>query len=145
MAEPTVYLFDGYNLLHAGSFADERELRDALANFVALRGARGVVVFDGEGSDQRLGPLEIRYAPNADTLLERLASELRKHEQVCLVSSDVLVRNTSGQEVGKLSSSTFLRELPRSADHAEAGRMQVGDRLDPVTRASLDRLRRRRN
>ena len=27
MAEPTLYLFDGYNLLHAGGFADPRELR----------------------------------------------------------------------------------------------------------------------
>ena len=25
MAEPTLYLFDGYNLLHAGGFADVRE------------------------------------------------------------------------------------------------------------------------
>ena len=38
MAEPTLYLFDGYNLLHAGPFADRRELVDALASFVATRG-----------------------------------------------------------------------------------------------------------
>jgi predicted RNA-binding protein with PIN domain len=144
VAEPTVYLFDGYNLLHAGSFVDEGELLDALASFLALRGARGVLVFDGEGSDRQLGPLEVRYAKHADTLLERLASELRQREQVCLVSSDVLVRTTSGQEVGKLSSSTFLRELPDAARYEERGRMQVGDRLDPATRAQLDRLRRRR-
>jgi predicted RNA-binding protein with PIN domain len=145
MAEPTVYLFDGYNLLHAGAFADERELLDALASFVALRGVRGVVVFDGEGVDRRLGPLEVRFAPHADTLLERLASELREREQVCLVSSDVLVRTTSGQTVGKLSSRTFLRELPSTPNHNETGRMQVGDRLDPATRERLDRLRRGRN
>ena len=36
MAEPTLYLFDGYNLLHAGSFDDPRELVDRLASFVAL-------------------------------------------------------------------------------------------------------------
>jgi predicted RNA-binding protein with PIN domain len=145
MAEPTFYLFDGFNLLHAGSFRDPRELRDALASFVALRGARGVVVFDGEGSDERLGPLEVRYASNADALLERLASELREREQVCLVSSDVLVRNTSGQEVGKMSSRTFLRELPPSPQHEEGPRMQVADRLDPETRERLERLRRARD
>ena len=52
MAEPTLYLFDGYNLLHAGGFEDVRELRDTLASFVAVRGARGVVVFDGHGADE---------------------------------------------------------------------------------------------
>ena len=36
-----LYLFDGYNILHAGDFADRRELVDALASFVAVRGARG--------------------------------------------------------------------------------------------------------
>ena len=45
--DPTLYLFDGYNLLHAGAFADARELVDLLASFVAHAGARGVVVFDG--------------------------------------------------------------------------------------------------
>ena len=50
MSEPTLYLFDGYNLLHAGEFSDAAELVDALASFVALRGARGVVVFDGHGA-----------------------------------------------------------------------------------------------
>ena len=28
MPEPTLYLFDGYNLLHAGGYADVRELVD---------------------------------------------------------------------------------------------------------------------
>ena len=46
MAEPTLYLFDGYNLLHAGQFPDRDDLVDTLASFVAGRGARGVVVFD---------------------------------------------------------------------------------------------------
>ena len=34
MAEPTFYLFDGFNLLHAGGFEDSRELTDKLASFV---------------------------------------------------------------------------------------------------------------
>ena len=69
MAEPTLYLFDGYNLAHTGSFEDPRELVDLLASFVALRGARGIVVFDGGGPEQTRGPLEVRYAAHADTLL----------------------------------------------------------------------------
>jgi hypothetical protein len=141
--DPTLYLFDGFNLLHAGSFADARELKDALASFVALRGVRGVVVFDGDGVDERLGALEVRFAPNADALLERLASEQRGLERVCLVSSDVLVRHTSGQEVGKMSSQAFLEALP-PARHEEGQRWQIADRLESDVRSRLDRLRRRR-
>jgi predicted RNA-binding protein with PIN domain len=143
LPEPTLYLFDGYNLLHAGEFEDVRELTDQLASFVAMRGARGVVVFDGHGADRELGPLQVRYAPHADALIERLAAEHREAERVFLVSSDAAVRGTSGQEVGKLSSKTFLRELRPSHD-AERRPGHLGDRLDDETRAKLERMRRGR-
>jgi predicted RNA-binding protein with PIN domain len=141
MPEPTLYLFDGFNVLHAGEFEDVRELRDELASFVALRGARGVLVFDGVGTDETVGPLEVRYAENADALLERLASENRASERVCLVSSDAAVRGTSGQEVTKITSRTFVRSLEAAA-HREASRSQLGDRIDPGTRERLERMRR---
>ena len=99
MADPTLYLFDGFNLLHAGGFEDVRELRDTLASFVAMRGARGIVVFDGHGADEAYGPLEVRYAEHADTLLERLAAEHRAGEEVCVVSSDLTIRGTAGADV----------------------------------------------
>ena len=105
MADTTLYLFDGYNVLHAGGFADPEMLTDVLASYVAVRGARGIVVFDGEGRDRSHGRLEVRYAPNADSLLERLAAEHRDRELVCLVSSDAAIRGTSGQKVRKLTSS----------------------------------------
>jgi predicted RNA-binding protein with PIN domain len=140
-ADPTLYLFDGYNLLHAGGFGGREELVDALASFVATRGARGVLVFDGGGRDRVLGPLEVRYAAHADTLLERLAAEHRHRETVCLVSSDSAVRGTSGQEVRKLSAQTFLGELG-AAGHREAAASRVRDRLDAETRERLERLRR---
>jgi predicted RNA-binding protein with PIN domain len=136
-----LYLFDGYNLLHAGGFPDVRELVDRLADFVAVRGARGIVVFDGGGADAELGPLSIRYAPHADTLLERLAAEHRDRERVCLVSSDAAVRGTSGQEVRKLTSRTFVRDLEQ-VEHRESGPYRVGERLDADTRARLERMRR---
>ena len=141
MAEPTLYLFDGYNLLHAGSFDDPRELVDRLASFVALHGARGVVVFDGVGEDTAYGPLEVRYVQHADALLERLAAEHRASETVCLVSSDSAVRGTSGQEVQKRSSRTFLRDLDEPG-HVEAKRSQLRDRVDEETRKRLEKLRR---
>ena len=141
MPEPTLYLFDGFNLLHAGAYEDVRELTDALASFVALRGARGVVVFDGAGEDRSLGPLAVRFAAHADALLERLAAEHRSNETVCLVSSDAAVRGTSGQEVRKLSSRTFLLDLEPAA-HDESAASRIRDRLDDETRARLERLRR---
>ena len=60
MPDASLYLFDGYNLLHAGPFTDPRELVDALASFVATKGARGILVFDGGGEDLDRGPLSVR-------------------------------------------------------------------------------------
>jgi predicted RNA-binding protein with PIN domain len=145
MADPTLYLFDGYNLLHAGTFADRDELVDTLASFVAGRGARGVLVFDGVGDERAIGPLQVRFTAHADDLLERLAAENRASERVCVVSSDHAVRWTSGQEVRKVSSRAFLDELApvQHVDHEQRGAGgRVGDRLDPETRERLERLRR---
>jgi len=144
-----LYLFDGYNILHAGSFDDRRELVDALASFVALRGARGVVVFDGVGQDADYGALEVRFASPADSLIERLAAEHRKSEEVWVISSDRAVRGTAGQETRRLSSSTFVRDLAaeRTGGQVPAGgpgRSQIEDALDDETRARLERFRRGR-
>lgn len=136
-----LYLFDGYNLLHAGGFTDARELRDALASYVALRGARGIVVFDGLGDVVSRGPLEVRYAPNADALLERLAAEHRDREQVQLISSDSAVRGTSGGQVRKIASKDFVRELG-TGGQTEFAPHRVSERIDEETRAKLERLRR---
>ncbi len=143
MPDSTVYLFDGYNLLHAGAFADARELVDTLASFVALRGARGVVVFDGVGEEVERGPLAVRYAPHADALLEKLAAEHRASERVCLVSSDRVVRGTAGQEVVKVSSQTFVADL-EPATYEDRPPRGLGRLLDDDARARLERLRRGR-
>lgn len=141
MAEPTLYLFDGFNLLHAGGFASPDELRDLLASWVAAQGARGVLVFDGQGTNERHGPLEVRWAPDADKLLESLAAEHRNQEQVAIVSSDAAVRSTAGVEVRKFASQTFLGELSRPSQPPSV-RGDLRDRLDPDTLAELERLRR---
>jgi predicted RNA-binding protein with PIN domain len=141
VAEPTLYLFDGFNLLHAGGFESPEQLRDLLAGWVAGKGARGVLVFDGHGADEAHGTLEVRWAPDADTLIERLAADHRRGEQVAVVSSDLAVRGTSGVEVRKLSSAVFLDELiPPS--HVDGSRGDMRDKLDPATLAELERLRR---
>jgi predicted RNA-binding protein with PIN domain len=141
MAEPTLYLFDGFNVLHAGGFGSPEELRDVLASWVAAQGARGVLVFDGEGTDEQLGPLTVRWANDADTLLECLAAEHRGREQVAIVSSDAAVRATMGIDVRKLASQTFLGELSPPVP-PRAVRGDLRDRLDPETLSKLERLRR---
>lgn len=143
MPDPTLYLFDGYNVLHVAGIEDRRELVDMLASFVALRGARGVVVFDGVGADEAHGALEVRYAGNADAVLERLAAEHRAHERVCLVSSDAAVRGTSGQEVAKISSREFAATLAATdVTGPKEQPSRVGDRVDEETRARLEEMRR---
>jgi predicted RNA-binding protein with PIN domain len=139
--EPSLYLFDGSNLFHAGGFSDRDELVDLLSSFVAVRGARGIVVFDGIGADRSVGPLDVRFARDADTALERLAAERRGHEAVQLVTSDAAVRGTSGQEVRKRGSAAFLAEL-EAIVHREEKPSRLGDRVDDETRARLERLRR---
>jgi predicted RNA-binding protein with PIN domain len=140
-----LYLFDGYNILHAGSFREREELIDRLASFVAMHGARGVVVFDGVGEDAAYGGLEVRFAEKADTLIERLAAEHRQREEVWVISSDREIRGTAGQETRRVSSKTFLRELDESAGPDPGGRSQIEDALDENTRSALERLRRRRH
>jgi len=141
VAEPTLYLFDGFNLLHAGEFRSTEELRDVLASWVAERGARGVLVFDGHGVDEQHGPLAVRWAEDADAAIERLAAEHRGREQVAVVSSDEAVRGTAGTLVRKLSSRRFVAELS-PPEYTDRSRGDLRDKLDPETLARLERLRR---
>jgi predicted RNA-binding protein with PIN domain len=140
-----LYLFDGYNILHAGAFRDRDELVDRLASFVAMRGARGVVVFDGVGDDAAFGDLAVRFVPEADALIERLAAEHREREEVTVVSSDRAIRGTAGQEARRVSSKTFLRDLDESPRQVLPKGTRVEDTLDENTRSALERLRRRRH
>jgi predicted RNA-binding protein with PIN domain len=136
-----LYLFDGYNLLHAGLFADARELVDALASYVAVRGARGIVVFDGAGEDTVRGPLEVRFAAHADSVLERLAAEHRERDRVILVTSDSTVAASAGLAVTKVSSQTFVREFAPT-EHREERPQGLAGKLDESTRDMLERMRR---
>jgi predicted RNA-binding protein with PIN domain len=142
--DPTLYLFDGYNVLRASELEDVPSLVDRLASFVALRGARGVVVFDGVGEELDVGPLAVRFADHADELLERLAAEHRATERVLLVSSDFAIRSVSGQEVAKRSSRAFAEELRDVGPEIESRPSRLADRLDDATRARLEELRRAR-
>src|SRR3954469_7425687 len=141
MAEPTLFLFDGFNLLHAGGFGSPEELRDLLASWVAARGARGVLVFDGHGADEQHGPLAVRWAEDADTAIERLAAEHRNREQVAVVASDGAGRGTTGVAVRKPASRRFVSELS-APEPIDRTRGDLRDKLDPETLERLERLRR---
>jgi predicted RNA-binding protein with PIN domain len=142
----TLYLFDGYNLLHAGGFEEPQGLVDRLAGFVAVRGARGIVVFDGEGADATYGALEVRYAETADHLLERLAAKNRNRAEVILVSTDRAVRDTAGMAVRKILSEDFVSDLEGTGSQgSRPAASKVEDAIEDETRRRLEEWRRRRS
>ena len=131
--------------MHEGAFRDRRELVDRLAGYVAMRGVRGVVVFDGVGEDHSYGSLAVRFAQPADQLLERLAAENRRTERVLLVSSDRAIRETAGQEVRKVGSADFMSELGgEPSGQASRSGSKLGDSVGGETRRRLEEWRRRR-
>jgi predicted RNA-binding protein with PIN domain len=132
--------------LHAGNFRDRNELVDRLAGYVALQGARGVVVFDGAGTNTHVGPLEVHFAEHADALVERLAADHRASEPVTVVSSDRAIRTTAGQQTRRVSAGTFIRELEEERPGAgRSPRSTIEGALDDDTRRRLEELRRRRH
>lgn len=140
-----LWLFDGFNVLHTGPWEALDELRNELASFVALRGAQGIVVFDGVGDGGTYGPLEVRFAAHADQELERLAAENRSVRAVTLVSSDNVVRGTAGAGVRWVTSQNFLLELGPTTSEAQLEPERprgLGGRIDEETATKLERLRR---
>ena len=114
-----------------------RALVDRLASFVALRGARGVVVFDGVGEELDVGPLAVRFAPHADELLERLAAEHRGDGARLPRLVGLADQERSGQEVMKRSSRRLRpTSSARSGRSRDAAPRRLADRLDEDTRAS---------
>jgi predicted RNA-binding protein with PIN domain len=106
-------------------------------------------VFDGVGEDASYGALDVRFATPADPVIERLAAEHRRSEEVWVISSDQAVRGTAGQETRRLSSKLFVRELAAERKRepgtdAGPGRSQIEGALDAETRERLERFRRSR-
>ena len=91
--------------------------------------------------DTLRAPLEVRYAPHADAVLERLAAEHRDTQEVILVTSDATLATASGIKVKRLPSAAFAGDL-RPAPHVEERPQGLGGKLDEETRARLERLRR---
>jgi len=143
--EPGLYVFDGYNLLHAGAFGSRDDLVDRLAGYVAVRGARGIVVFDGAGEDRSLGSLDVRFAADADEVIERLVAGARTAERVAVVSSDGAIRETAGPLVERIPSARFARELEQETPEkwrSGPDWSRIEDVLDPSVRSRLEAWRR---
>ena len=109
--EPTLYLFDGYNVLHAGEFAQTSASSATRSPASSPCGGRAA-----SSSSTALAGRAVRTAPGALRRERGRAARTARGgapgpRAVCLVSSDLAVRGTTGQEVRTLSSQTFVRDL----------------------------------
>ena len=161
----TLYIVDGYNVLHhifRGAskeeiFARRDWLADKLAGFAALHGAGAVLVFDGHGAESsssvpfRGGPLEVVFAGGkftADTLIARRIAGRRADQHVVVVSADQEVQRTAARAgVVRMTPREFAAELGPTQDalasSQEASTMpsRLEDKVDPETLRRLEELR----
>jgi predicted RNA-binding protein with PIN domain len=132
----TVFLIDGYNLLHAlranegratdtpmapGELEDERgRLLDRVASFMGATSDRAIVVFDARR--QHLQPasstarnVEVffgSFSRSADAIIEREAYALSSEETIVVVTSDYALQKTVFlPNVVRRSSRQFVQDL----------------------------------
>ena len=161
----TLYIVDGYNVLHAffrGAGKDEifarRDwLADRLAGFAAVRGASAVLVFDGHGTKSTCStpikgtPIEVCFAGGkytADTLIARRIADRPADVSVVVVSADQEVQRTASRagvsRMTPLELGAQLHAGHESLDSShEASRMpsRLEDKVDPETLRRLEDLR----
>ena len=167
----TLYIVDGYNVLHAffpGASADELFARrdwlaDRLASHVAMVGASAVLVYDGHGAASTSGrpfarsPVEVCFAGGrftADTLIARRIAEQPADVSVVVVSADAEVQRTASRAgVRRMTPIELKVELETGADDErsaqaldtarDSSRMpsRLEDKVDPETLRKLEDLR----
>ncbi|MGI6217050.1 MAG: NYN domain-containing protein [Coriobacteriales bacterium] len=167
-----VLLVDGYNLIRssgayddiAGDDFDSDPINEAREKVIAdvATFAQGkyeaTVVFDGggnvnsEGEPMHTAGITVIFSPadtDADQVIERLAFKARKDErEVLVISSDWAVQNATFKDgVTRMSSIGFTHEMDEvREEYIESsnnhGKMTVGSRLDPETRAKLEAMAR---
>lgn len=167
---PTLYIVDGYNVLHAlfaGAGRDEiftrRDwLADRLASFAALRAARAVLVFDGRGPQSTSSepipgaPIEVVFAGGtftADTLIARRIAMQTADVQVVVVSADQEVQRTAARAgVRRMTPAELAAQLRGDERQTEAldsrsnstrMRSRLEDKVNVETLRRLEELRRR--
>ncbi|MCX6372086.1 MAG: NYN domain-containing protein [Actinobacteria bacterium] len=163
----TLYIVDGYNVLHAlfrgvgkeEIFARRDWLADRLASFAAVRGAQAVLVFDGRGPQStscvpiKGAPVEVCFAGGrftADTLIARRIAERPADVAVVVVSADQEVQRTatragvSRMTPLELGGELFGTESGQALDSAQdSTRMpsRLEDKVDPETLRRLEEIR----
>ena len=161
----TLYIVDGYNVLHAlfrgvgkeELFARRDWLADRLADFAALKGARAVLVFDGHGPESTTsvpvkgGPLEVRFAGGAftaDTLIARLIASCEADVHAVVVSADQEVQRTATRAgVSRMTPNELGAELRTrdevldSSSKASTMPSRLEDKVDPETLRRLEEMR----
>ena len=134
MPDPTLYLFDGYNILHAGGFRSPARARRSARGLRRRQGARGIVVFDGAGTTERSAASRCatrRRGRPARAARRRAPGDGARLPRLLRLD----VRGTAGRAVEQRSSSSLPRpdfEPPRTAGR---GPSRLGDRVDDETRA----------
>jgi predicted RNA-binding protein with PIN domain len=166
----TVYIVDGYNVLHALFRGAEKEeifarrdwLADRLASLAALKGARAVLVFDGTGPHStssepiRGAAVEVVFAGGrftADTLIARRIADQPADVQCVVVSADQEVQRTASRAgVSRMTPLELGAELGVTGQRGQAldsasdsSRMpsRLEDKVDPETLRRLEELRRK--
>ena len=163
----TLYIVDGYNVLHhifRGAskeeiFARRDWLADRLADFAALHGARAVLVFDGHGAEStssepfKGGPLEIVFAGGkftADTLIARRIAGRTADQRVVVISADQEVQRTAARAgVSRMTPREFAtglgptKEALASSQEVSTMPSRLEDKVDPETLRRLEELRNR--
>ena len=167
----TLYIVDGYNVLHAlfprasaeELFARRDWLADRLASHVAFRAATAVLVYDGHGATSTSGrpfagaPVEVCFAGGrftADTLIARRIAEQPADVSVVVVSADREVQRTAARAgVRRMTPLELGAELERGSDDErsaqaldsarDSSRMptRLEDKVDPETLRKLKELR----
>jgi predicted RNA-binding protein with PIN domain len=157
----TVYLIDGYNLLHqiVGhndllDLEDERtHMVDRIASYMGGSSDRAIIVFDAHSQllqkqESATRNVEIyfgSFSRSADSIIEKEAFAISQGESVVVVTSDYeLQRTTFRPNVIRQSSRQFAAELQehtkRIAISPDCITMshRIEDRMDPGT---VDRLK----
>lgn len=164
--KPPVLIVDGYNVIRqdGGVYrplfeTDPDSARTRLIADVAAfaHGAyRAVVVFDGagnphsDGATHEVAGVSVVFSPygtDADTVIERLAAEVRGTGQAAVVvSSDTQTQwSVMGPGVTRMSSRAFIdevhavREESAEANPAGSKRALLSERIDPHVSERLSR------
>jgi len=164
----TVYIVDGYNVLHALFRGAEKEeifarrdwLADRLASYAAVQGARAMLVFDGSGplttSTEPIkgAPVEVVFAGGrftADSVIARRIATRPADELVVVVSADQEVQRTASRAgVSRMTPLELGVELGVGGQRGQAldsapdsSRMpsRLEDKVDPETLRRLEELR----